>query len=284
MRIKFVQDIIDTLRRKKERKKEHELRIPRQYQKDVYRLKGGLLFSKKYDAITSVMKVNKSTKLFYEDLSEFNVANVFVNRYKKQKQFLLDYFIPKLKSTDILCDIGPADAEFTFLFSDYCNKVEGYELSQKMVDIANNNAIKLNKTNTKFYQADVKNIREILNKKYNVISIMGVLTYIIDDKEATDIINCLAEHLLDGGYIVVKDNLNYSGDNFYFFGGAKNDYYSIARSKNKYLKMFLDAGFELVNDTEFDMIQNPLQICETQYCTHISYGAIFKRKEVINEN
>ena len=197
-------------------------------------------------------------------------------------KFIEEKFVPLIKETDYLCDVGCASGRFTFEFAKYCNKVDAYDMSKKMIDTANNLAKENNISNINFYQGTCEDMK--YQDQYDKIALMGVLTCIPEDENVEKIITSIFNALKPNGYLILKENLNETDDNYYFLGSIFKmlDYKMIARSKKKYLEFFKKIGFEVIEEKLFERVEykHPYEVFY-EYERKIeltSFGFILKKK------
>lgn len=250
MRIKFVQKVIDKVRGKNKSKNKFNLKVPTLRKSKVFYREGGGIVVKDYGLFNKIVELNKSSDipLFYNNLDTWSLKDVYEERFNRQMKFVKEKFIPLLKDTDEVCDMGCASGDFTFEMAKYCKNIDGYEMSQKMVDWANNYASENNIANAKFYQGTCETVK--YGKKYDNMSLMGVLTYVLNDNDAENAVKSLCDALSSMGYLIYKDNANETNDDYYFFGPSP-DYKMVARSKKKILEMFERNGFKVVAEDVF---------------------------------
>ena len=214
---------------------------------------GGTI-TKSYKNFLKIEKYNKSEnkKIFYNDIKTWDYKAAMENRYIKNLKFLEDYFIPLLKPDDILCDIGCASGQYTFMMAKHCKYIDGYDMSQNLIDDANEKAKNNNISNVFFHQSRCETIK--FDKIYDNMSFMGVLCYVMDDKIAEQTIENLSKGLKKGGYLIYKDNSNNTNGHYYFFGPDEN-YFMLARSKKKLIKLFQKKGFKIIKEDLFDTVE-----------------------------
>ena len=196
--------------------KADRLLLPWYAKNSVFVRKGGGFVFKNYQLFNKVVRYNKSIDipLFYNNLDTWSLKDVYEERFNRQMKFLKEKFIPLIRQTDEICDVGCASGDFTFEMAKYCKAIDGYEMSQKMVDFANTYAKENNISNAKFYQGICENIN--YQKSYDRIALMGVLTYIMHDDKAEFAVKNIYNALKPGGYLIYKDNSNETENNFYF--------------------------------------------------------------------
>ena len=249
MKIKFIQNFIDLIRGK-----HRNLKVPKMYKEKVFMLEKGGILAFDYKTFNYIVNYNKSANisLFYNKLDTWSLKDYYEERFNRQMKFVKEKFAPLIKETDEICDVGCASGDFTFEFAKYCKEVDGYEMSSKMVDWANNYAKENNISNVKFYQGMCESIN--YQKQYDKMSFMGVLTYVMEDDKAETAVKKIYDALKPGGYLIYKDNSNETDNNFYFFGPSP-DYKMIARSKKNILELFEKTGFKVVNEDVFHRLK-----------------------------
>ena len=251
------------------------MRIPFKYRNKAFYNQKGKIFTNNYKVIDAIMAYNKNKNipLCYENFETWFLKNIFKERYDNQLKFIKDKFLPHIKKDDILCDMGSASGEFTFIVADYCKHIDGYDLSQKMVDYSNNYAKENNIQNCSFYQTDIQTSN--IDKKYDNILFMGVLSCVLDDNTAIEIIKKIRNLLKSDseGYVIYKDNCNLTKDNYYFLGPS-NNYRMVARSKDKILDMFKNNGFNIVEEVTLHEISDNYA---SKNVKTVSLGLILKK-------
>ena len=143
MAVEFIKNIIDVIKDEKEIKfvEKNVPVIP----KSLYKNTGmfnlyAICFDYK-DAKKIINKNKNRIKLlgFYDNRKEYIAKNdpCLSGVYNGQKKFLDEHVLPLIKSTDILCDVGCASGEFTYMFAPKCKHIDGIEYFQKYVDVGN---------------------------------------------------------------------------------------------------------------------------------------------------
>ncbi len=258
MRIQIVQDIIDVIRRKKVivlvKAPPKKLTVPSKYKKDIFMSKSGAIICKDKKNFQDIVEYNKAADvpLFYNKLSRFCSKNIMPQRYKNKLKYFDEVVFPMLRPDDVICDVGCAAGDFTFEFAKRCKIIDGFELSQKMVDTANNRVKDENVKNLNFYQASCDEIE--FKKTYDKCFLMGVLCYVTDDYIMEKTLKNIDKALKPGGYIIYRDNLNLTDCDYFIFGPSKA-YKMVARSKDKVVGMFEKLNYKVVNDRILDTLQ-----------------------------
>ena len=279
MKIELLQNIIDVIRGKKEirfvKVNKISLKIPPKYTNIAFETKNGKIVTNTYESFLDIVDYNKSAEipLFYNNLDKFSSKNIFPTRYENKLKYFEEKVIPIIDKNDIICDIGCANGDFTFEFAKHCKHIDGYELSQKMVDTANNRVKDENIKNLNFYQASCDEIK--FKSKYDKCFLMGVLCYVMDDMVAEKTLSNIDKVLKLGGYIIYRDNLNLTDTDYFFFGPSKA-YKMVARSKKKILNMFEKLNYNIFDERTLHTLQykskDGTKIAET-----ISYTMILQK-------
>lgn len=276
MGIKLFQDIIDVLRGKKEIKfvERDSLRIPFLLKNKVFRYKSYILcFDYKY--ARQIIKYNKkiiNLLGFYRKRKTYVAQNEksLQEIYKGQKKFIDEKVMPLVKNTDIICDVGCASGEFTYMFAPKCKYVEGIEYFQKYVDVANNYAKENEINNICFYQGDINNYN--FEKKYNHILFMGGLPHILNEKNVILILNKLYNALDKDGYLTIKCDITDNENNLYKIG---LNHSVVHYSKQKLIKMMSNQSFGLINE---DLIAtDKIQLLDSCIINADYWMAVFKK-------
>ena len=190
---------------------------------------------------------NKKSQNYWIKQKNWRVKDIFYERAIKQEQFLEKKFAPLIKKDSIVCDFACACGDFAFIMAPFVKKIEGFDLSLDMVKLANKIAKDKKINNTRFYQADAYDY--IFKKKYDHFMCLGLFTCIINNNKANNIIKKIADAIKVKGYLVVKDTLTTKNKDIVHL--ILNDPYSANyRSKKKYLKMFKDNNFKLIEETK----------------------------------
>lgn len=257
------------LLRKLKNKITKKLVIPQEYTKDLqlWRNDRGV-FTTSYEAICAVMSQNSKKPLFYLMSKYWNMQSVLPARFERQKIFIESHFIPKLKKSDCLLDIGCANGEWTFMFAPFVREIMAYDYSSALIEGAKEIQQKefSHIQNITFNQGDVSTMQ--IKQTYDCISFMGVLCYILEWEKVEKIIFKLYNALRGGGYMIYKDNTNSTALDFYFYNNG--GYQMVARSRAKYLALFERVGFKIVEekiiDTSTEEIAGIQRVSESYMC------------------
>src|SRR5690554_3510617 len=185
--------------------------------------------------------------------------------YEKQQQFIEEKVLPLLKSEDELLDIGCADGEFSLLFSKAVKHVTGVDVDDKLIAQARQRAQESNVDNVKFIATDIFQIAT--QPRFDVVSLMGVLTAIRDDIAALQLLLKATEMLKHDGLLIVKDSVRINSDEAR--SSDNQEYEAIHRAEHDYIAMCRSLGLELVE-------RYPLLAMESAGQTSVLY--VFKQK------
>lgn len=196
-------------------------------------------------SIKYAKKQSKNFDNFWKEQTEWQLKDKNPQRYENQVEYIKERFIPRLSKDDIICDYACACGDFSFLIADYVKKVEGFDISEKMIENANKTAKNKDVKNVEFIHADANSFK--LNKKYNSFMLLGLLTCIYDDKKADKIIKMISKTLPPKGLLMVKDNLTIDEENYYI-NELRFNKISVYRTVENYKKLFLNNGFKLSDE------------------------------------
>lgn len=160
--------------------------------------------------------------------------------YERQHAMLRQYVLPFLKPQGRLLDIGCSDGEFTEVLGRDCSEGLGLDLSAPL--IAKAQARRTNQPHLRFQVGDA--VRVDQEPVYDTVSIMGMLTYLIDDAEFAQALDAATHALKPGGYLVLKDSVRLDGQgNRYINDGS---YEALYRDEGEYLAAFAQRGMQLM--------------------------------------
>ena len=188
-----------------------------------------------------------------------------------QKKLLNDLFIPILKASDTVIDIGCASGEWSRFISNYVKKVDGYDISQNMI----NNAIRISHdygfNNIVYTCASAASITA--KEKYDHCLLMGVLVCIEEDSQVDNLLKKINGLVKSGGYLVVKDSLSMYTDLplfYYQTNKIDNSYLALYRPIKNYISLFEKNGFTLVEERYFSSyMHTPIELG--------SHGFLFRK-------
>lgn len=78
--------------------------------------------------------------------------------------------------------------------------------------------------------------------------LLGVLTYISSDDDASAIIRNVYSAIESGGYLVTKDTLNNEGLDAIYMYNIRSGYDATYRSQSRYYSLYEKAGFVLTEE------------------------------------
>lgn len=211
---------------------------------------------------------------FYKKMNRFELKTIHPDQYYRQLKFIYDKFFPLTDSTETLCEMGCASGELTQFFSLHFKKIEAFDFSPTMIATAVDDFKKMNIDNTAFQVSDITTHN--YDKVYDCFCLMGVLTYVLNDKTAYYALKKIYDTIKPGAYLLYKDNVNDTPYDYYFYG-PQPDYETSARSKTKILSFFENNNFKLIEETVFHNRNTPVYIKDKEYPSPYSYGAIFQK-------
>ncbi|MCX2716484.1 class I SAM-dependent methyltransferase [Helicobacter sp. MIT 21-1697] len=272
--MKFLRKLKDEFKR--HLTKPFKVAIPQEYAKDLQQWNNDRgVFSTSYQAICAVIRQNsQKTPLFYLTSKFWNLQSVIPARFKEQKAFIESAFLPKLKKSDCLLDMGCANGEWSFMFAPFVKEVRAYDYSPALIEGAKEIHARdfPHISNITFAQGDASSLKG--EQTYDCIALMGVLSYVFKWQEAEEIFSKLHTALRGGGgYMIYKDNTNSSAEDFYFY--ANRNYWMVARSRAKYLALFEKVGFKIVQEK---IIHKAIEKLENEQIETESYMCILQKE------
>ncbi|GLK89448.1 glycosyltransferase [Pseudomonas turukhanskensis] len=162
--------------------------------------------------------------------------------YQRQRDVLAQHVLPLLAKTDHVLDMGCADGDFTLLFAQAAGAVQGFDLSESLIAQARDKSRTAGLENVTFSVTDVFSFDS--TERFEMVSLMGVLTTISDDLAAARILLRAVAALKDDGYLVLKDSvlLDASQARVMNTGSYEAKY----RPEADYLKQVKALGLQLV--------------------------------------
>jgi 2-polyprenyl-3-methyl-5-hydroxy-6-metoxy-1,4-benzoquinol methylase len=220
------------------------------------------LFLKKLKKMQKQMAYSK----YWAELEEFSTAELWPKHYK----LMLDWFgqkvVPLLNKDMNIADMPCANGELTFYFAKYVKSIDGFDLSEKMINLAKQRADRQGIANINFQQADAQTI--IFNKKYDVFMLLWLLMYIYDENKVNVILKKIYETLPSGGYLVIKDSLWENTKDDIYCLDIPRYYYAVYRSVSNFISLFKKNNFILMEKITLEQKENG-------WCTMC---AIFKKE------
>ncbi|MCD2449099.1 methyltransferase domain-containing protein [Methylicorpusculum oleiharenae] len=164
-----------------------------------------------------------------------------VDLYVRQKQLLSDYVLPLIFAGDSVLDIGCADGEFTLLYAQVAKQVVGIDISAKLIDQAQTKVRSEGIQNVEFQVRDVFEFESA--ERFQVVSLMGVLTTIKDNLSAERVVLKASSLLVPGGWLILKDSVMLTGTESKLLKNAT--YEAIYRPQFEYIHLVRSLGFDL---------------------------------------
>ncbi|GHU76408.1 hypothetical protein FACS189461_3940 [Spirochaetia bacterium] len=204
---------------------------------------------------------------YWAEKEEFNTAEDWPAHYKIMIEWFNQKIIPLLNKDMNIADMPCANGELTFYFSKYVKSIDGFDISEKMLNLAKQRAEKQGITNINFQQADAQTI--VFNKQYDVFMLLWLLMYIHDKGKVNDILKKIYDTLPPGGYLVVKDSLWENTDRDVYCLDIPRYYYAVYRSVSNFLSLFEKNNFSLIDKI----------ILETKESGWCAMCAIFRKNQ-----
>lgn len=158
-----------------------------------------------------IKKIQKHTTInrYWTETKEWNFSRQ-KDRYEIMVDWLNQKIIPLLNKNSVVADLGCANGEFSFLIAKYVKSIDGFDLSDKMIELAKRRSSEMNIINVNFQQADAQTII-FSNKKYDCFMIFGLVIYIIDDDALDMLLRKIYAAMNVDSYLVIKDCLTTNG-------------------------------------------------------------------------
>ena len=212
--------------------------------KTTYQFLDDVFYRNKDEFYAAMNNASKVSASYWQHLEKFDYNTHFPQRYAQQEKMLLSDFIPLFPSKPVIADIGAAEGEWAAKVAPYCQSIDAFEYSQKMVDFAMSHYGGID--NIHFTQGDARCLK--FSKQYNGAMMLGVLTYISNDSDASKIINNVYSSIKVGGYLVTKDTLSREELDVVYLFNAKTGYDATYRSQEVYYSLFERQGFKLIKE------------------------------------
>lgn len=185
--------------------------------------------------------------------------------YKKQQYFIEETVLPLLKPEDEVLDIGCADGTFSLLYSKAVSQVTGIDIGEKLIAQAKQYAQEAKLDNVEFITADI--FQMVIERQFDAVSLMGVLTTISDDIAALQILLKATEMLKHDGLLILKDSVRINSHEATTL--HNQEYEAIYRPERDYIAMCRSLGLELIE-------RHPLVTMENAGQTSVMY--VFRHK------
>tara|TARA_B100001093_G_C26454734_1_gene853825 strand:+ start:58 stop:720 length:663 start_codon:yes stop_codon:yes gene_type:complete len=119
----------------------------------------------------------KTPEYFSEYYNTLNPLKLPIKAFLFQREKKIEKILKKLKKRkkSIAADIGCGSGEYTYKLSLFFRKVEGYDISKKMINIAKK---KYNSENINYFTKSIEQMSK--KKKYDYVLAVGLLDYLRD--------------------------------------------------------------------------------------------------------
>lgn len=202
-----------------------------------------VLFTNSMEFIESISEIGKDFSKYWLAKDLWRTENVSDLLTKNQVDMLESLFIPRLKPTDILCDMACAWGKYSEMLAKYVRHIDGIDYSEWQINEAIRNAKAKEITNIKYHTADAREY--LFDKKYDAFVLMALLIYIPDDADVRNIIQKIYNSMHTGGILFAKDSLTQTKYSVYGYN-LLNSYTGCYRNMSSYEKMYTDMGFEIL--------------------------------------
>lgn len=189
---------------------------------------------------------------YWDSQEIWSVKNYFPKTFDMAKKLVFEEFLSLYEVKPDLMDIGCASGEWSLMVAPYCERVCGYEYSQKMVNTANREAQKMGVKNVEFYQAEAATMD--LSARYDGGMILAMLMYIDDKDRIAGILHNVYSHLKPGAFLCTRDSLNDEGVDVLYLLNKRNGYTAFYWSKDLYYEQFKIAGFEMKKEVILEKV------------------------------
>lgn len=173
--------------------------------------------------------------------SAYNYAQNFPERHRNQIRFIDQHLLPRLDSSSVVLDIGCADGWSSCAVAKGCGELHGYDRNPAFIELARRNAEEAGLANCRFVVGDALALQPEADA-YDAAVLGGLLTCIVGDEEALQILRVVARSLKPGGLLLLKDTLHRgSGSRL----NIQGQYGAIYRDLPTYESLARDAGFRI---------------------------------------
>jgi ubiquinone/menaquinone biosynthesis C-methylase UbiE len=171
-------------------------------------------------------------KNFLSSETDYLYKDWFPERAASQEVATREWLSGRTNS-ELAVDIGCADGWHTKIVSEYYKKVIGIDINANLLEIA---SIRNGAPNIEFIEGDQRLLSNY--PKPDLVSVCGVLTYVISDKKAEQALRDIFSVLPEGGLLLAKDTLHDDG-----LLRTTKGHSAIYRSESAWLNLFTRAGF-----------------------------------------
>jgi ubiquinone/menaquinone biosynthesis C-methylase UbiE len=191
------------------------------------------------------MQKQTSYSKYWAKMDKFNSSELWPMHHNLMINWFEEKLIPLLNKNMYIADMPCANGELSFYFSKFVKNIDGFDLSEKMINLAKHTAEQQGITNINFQQADAQTI--VFNKEYDVFMLLWLLMYFYDETKVNVIIKKIYDSLPLGGYLVVKESLweNVIKDVYYL--DVPKCYYAMYRTVPNFLSIIEKNNFVLID-------------------------------------
>jgi 2-polyprenyl-3-methyl-5-hydroxy-6-metoxy-1,4-benzoquinol methylase len=159
-----------------------------------------------------------------------------------QEHVLRHAALPLAGSRRSVLDIGCGDGRFTFVLAEGADDVVALDIAPQLVACAQGEADARGLSHVRFAVHDAEQAFPAV--PVELVSCMGVLSTMIDDRRFTDLATQLAAHTLPGGHLITKDTVSLDRAQVHLDGEVPLHW----RHIDSYLRSFMLLDFELVGE------------------------------------
>lgn len=146
-------------------------------------------------------------------------------------------------------DLGAGVGQWTFRFAPLAKEVVAVEYTDSFADIGRKEAEKRGLTNVKFVQCSAENYQA--DEPFDVVFISGLFVY-LNPEQAQTLMNHLPSLVKPNGLIMLRDGTSileksYTINNRYSTILSES-YSALYRTRDEYVTLFQQAGFQLKQD------------------------------------
>jgi ubiquinone/menaquinone biosynthesis C-methylase UbiE len=186
-------------------------------------------------------KAQEEANAYWGRQEAYDYAKSFPERHQQQVAFTALHLLPRMKPTDHVVDIGCANGWNALLLAPHCGSLHGYDYNEKFVEAAARSATEQGFDHLTFTVANVLEL-ELAEASADVIIISGLLTCLVEDSSARQVLQLASRCLKPGGLAILKDTL-YRRDGVSI--NFQEDYYgAVYRDMATYRALAAEAGFQ----------------------------------------
>ncbi|MBP5787105.1 MAG: methyltransferase domain-containing protein [Kiritimatiellae bacterium] len=188
---------------------------------------------------------------FWKQLESYDTKTAISVSSRKQEEMLKRFFFPCLSPNDVICDYGCASGEWSRLLAPYVKRIDGFDISEKMIAHAKRVSSDKGIGNIVYSACDAQEFKLI--NQYDHFVMLGLLTCIKDWETVGNIVLQLADTVKNGGLLATRDTLNLNTENaktLYTYDRC-SEYFAIYHSYAMYKDVFCRNGFELLAEQYF---------------------------------